>query len=119
MKSRLEPEILRLHATGMKGVDIAERLGCTRACVSQALKRNGRGRPKNPDGVNTWRQAKAERSAAAKAAKAEKVYKSKTNPRHVSFTGENLGDPNRADKLLRRFSFQDLPSPDYVRSVAA
>lgn len=29
-----------------------------------------------------------------------------TNPRQVSFSGENLKDPKRADKLLRKFSWE-------------
>lgn len=96
MKSRLEPEILRLHALGMTGAAIARQLGCTPPCVSQALKRHGLGRKPKP-------APPIQRHVAAA------LDEAMIEPARVS----------HAPAALRRFSFQDLPSPDYVRSVAA
>ncbi len=83
-------EILRLHKAGWTGAAIARELGCSEVWVSQVRERNGL-RPKR-------------RARVASA----------SNPRHVSFGGNDLADPKRADRLLRRFSFEGRPA-DEVR----
>ena len=81
-------DIVRLHKAGWTGAAIARELGCSQVWVSEVRERNGL-RPK--------KRARGPRS---------------TNPRHVSFGGNDLADPKRADKLLRRFSFEDRPADD-------
>ena len=95
--SKLAPEIIRLHHEGLTGGAIGRQLGCSRSCVSLVRKRAG---------------------LAARKPKPPKPPKIKAARPPVSCTRDEPRDPNRADKLLRRFSFQDLPA-DHVRQGAA
>lgn len=76
--TKLTDEIIALRRDeGLTGVEIARRLGCTKARVSQVVG-----------------------SAGVKAV-------APVPRNNVCFDGANLKDPNRADKLLRRFSWQE------------
>lgn len=86
--SKLVEDIIALRqAERIPGAEIARRLGCTEARVSQVL---------NSAGLQPVRPVKRPHTPRPD----EHVNK-------FCATGANLKDPNRADKLLRRFSWQE------------
>lgn len=87
--SKLAEDIIVLRqAERIPGAEIARRLGCTEARASQVLNAAGLGR--GPAAPRPARKPRAD----------EHINK-------FCSTGANLKDPNRADKLLRRFSWQE------------
>lgn len=74
----LMQQIIAQRREGLTNNEIALRLGCKKAWVSQVLARAG---------LPAVRQANEHRNK-------------------VCMDGANLSDPNRADKLLRRFSWE-------------
>ncbi len=76
--TKLTDDIIALRRTeGLTGAEIARRLGCSKVRVSQVV---------GSEGVKVL----------------PPVHRNK-----ICFDGANLKDPNRADKLLRRFSWQE------------
>lgn len=79
--SRMTPlmqQIIALRGEGLTNNQIVARLGCKKAWVSQVLTRHGLAAVQRPN-----------------------EHRNK-----VCMDGGNLSDPNRADKLLRRFSWE-------------